>query len=239
MHVELGGLIAVGLALFVGAVVQGSVGFGMIITAFSVIILVDPVLLPQAIVISTLPVLFVVFLRSRRDVDWGEATRLVIGRIPGIALGTIIVKTLSPTVLAYAGAGLVLFAVGVTAFTRPIPHNTATLTIAGFFSGLFGTSTGIGGPPLALMYQSGTGDNLRATVGTVMVLGVLMTVVGLAIGGALSATDIRTGVALMPFGLAGVMCAPSVRGWVDQRIRLLIQIISVLGALLAIVRLSL
>ncbi len=52
----------------------------------------------------------------------------MIGRIPGVALGTIIVKTVSPTVLAYAGAGLVLFAVGVTAFTRPIPHNTATLT---------------------------------------------------------------------------------------------------------------
>ncbi len=70
MHVELGGLIAVGLAMFVGAVVQGSLGFGSIVTAFSVIVLVDPVLLPQAILISTLPILFIVFVRSRQDVDW-------------------------------------------------------------------------------------------------------------------------------------------------------------------------
>jgi uncharacterized membrane protein YfcA len=238
MHVELGGLIAVGLAMFVGAVVQGSLGFGSIVTAFSVIVLVDPVLLPQAILISTLPILFTVFVRSRHDVDWREAMLLVAGRLPGVALGTVIVKEVSPTVLAYAGAGLVLFAVGVTAFSRPVPHTTGTLTAAGFLSGLFATSTGIGGPPLALMYQSGTGEDLRATVGTVMVLGVMMTIAGLAIGGELSTTDIRTGVALMPFAFAGVLCAPLVRGWVDLRIRSLVQVISVLGALLAIVRLS-
>ena len=239
MHVGLVGLLIVGLAIFTGALVQGCIGFGAIVTAFAVIVIVEPELLPQSVILSTAPVLIAVFLQNRGAVRWGEAIRLISGRLPGVALGTILVSRLSPTFLAYVGSTVVLVAVLVTANVPPIPRNTPTLLTAGFTSGLFGTATGIGGPPLGLMYQHGSGSDLRSTVGTVMLVGGAMTITGYAIAGELDAIDIRTGLALMPFSLAGVLTARVVRRWVDDRVKTVVQVISVAGAVLAIVRLSL
>ena len=239
VHVGLVGLFIVGLAIFTGALVQGCIGFGAIVTAFSVVVLVEPELLPQSVIISTTPVVVAVFLQNRGSVRWGEALRLIGGRAPGVALGAFLVSRLSPVFLAYVGATVVLVAVLVTANIPPITRNTPTLLTAGFASGLFGTATGIGGPPLGLMYQHGAGVDLRATVGTVMLVGGAMTISGFALAGELEAVDIRTGLALMPFSLAGVLTARAIHTWVDDRITRVVQIVSVAGAVLAIIRLSL
>lgn len=238
MHVELAGLMIVGLAMMIGAVVHGSLGFGAVVTAYAAIVLVEPELLPQSIVIASVPITIGVFIRARQSVDWSETARLLLGRLPGVLLGTWIVTVVDVVYLAFAGAGLVLAAVAVTSRSRAIPHTTPALVTTGFFSGLFGTSTGIGGPPLALLYQHGTGDRLRGTVGAVLMLGIFMSVASLVAGGAVSTTDVRTGLALSPFSVAGVMVAPRLQRWVDERISVLVRAVSVAGAILAIVRLS-
>ncbi len=202
-------------------------------------VLVEPNLLPQSVIISTIPVVVAVFLQNRGAVRWREALRLIGGRAPGVAIGAFLVSRLSPVFLSYVGATVVLAAVLVTANIPPIPRKTPTLLAAGFASGLFGTATGIGGPPLGLLYQHGSGEDLRATVGTVMLVGGAMTISGFALAGELEAIDIRTGLALMPFSLAGVLTARVIHEWVDDRITRVVQIVSVAGAVLAIIRLSL
>lgn len=238
MHVDILGLIVVGMAMFAGAVVHGTVGFGAVIVAFPVLVLVEPALLPQSVILASLPLTVVVYLRNRDSVIWPEVVNLAVSRIPGVAVGVLMVRSLSPNTLAYFGACFVLLAVVVTAVVPPVPRTAPLLSLAGLASGFFSTSVGVGGPPLGLMYQHETGGDLRATVGTVGLTGVATTTVGLAIGGQLSATDIRTGMALVPFGLAGALSARYVLKWADQRARRIVQIVSVLGAILAIVRLS-
>lgn len=239
MHVGFAGLLIVGLAMFIGAIVQGSVGFGAVIVAFPLVVLVEPALLPQSIMLATFPLTVVVFLRNRANAVWPEVAALALTRLPGVALGVVIVEVLSPTTLAILGAGFILAAVAATAVAPPISRRSGTLAVAGLASGFFGTSVGIGGPPIGLLYQHDTGGTIRATVGTVGLIGVLTTVVGLSLGGAMSATDLRTGFALMPFGLAGALSARYLLRWADQRVRLIVQVISILGAVLAIAKLSL
>jgi len=239
MHVGLAGLLVVGLAMFVGALVQGSVGFGAAIVAFPVIVLVEPALLPQSIMLAAFPLTVVVFLRNRANAVWPEVAALAIARLPGVALGVAIVGILRPTALAVLGAGFILAAVAGTAVAPPLQRRWGTLATAGLASGFFGASVGIGGPPVGLLYQHDTGSTIRATVGTVGLIGVVTTVAGLTIGGAMSATDLRTGLALMPFGLAGALTARHLLRWADQRVRLIVQAISILGAMLAIAKVSL
>jgi len=95
VHVELAGLLIVGLAIFTGALVQGCIGFGAVVTAFAVVVLVEPELLPQSVIISTTPVVVAVFLQNRGSVLWGEALRLIVGRAPGVAVGAFIVSQMS------------------------------------------------------------------------------------------------------------------------------------------------
>ncbi len=239
MHIGLTGLMVVGLAMFAGALVQGSVGFGAVIVAFPVVVLVEPALLPQSIMLATFPLTVVVFLRNRDNAVWPEVTTLALARLPGVAVGVVIVGILRPTALAVLGAGFILAAVAGTALTPPLPRRFGTLATAGLASGFFGASVGIGGPPIGLLYQHDTGSTIRATVGTVGLIGVVTTVVGLAIGGAMSPTDLRTGLALMPFGLAGALTARHLLRWADRRVRVIVQAISILGAVLAIAKLSL
>ncbi len=239
MHVGLTGLVVVGLAMFAGALVQGSVGFGAAIVAFPVVVLVEPALLPQSILLGSFPLTVVVFLRGRDNVVWPEVTTLALARLPGVAVGVAIVGILRPTALAVLGAGFILAAVASTAVFPPLRRRRGTLATAGLASGFFGASVGIGGPPIGLLYQHDTGSTIRATVGTVGLIGVMTTVVGLTLGGAMSTTDGWTGLALMPFGLAGALSARFLLRWADQRVRLIVQAISILGAILAIAKLSL
>lgn len=239
MHIDLAGLILVGLAMFCGALVQGSVGFGAVIVAFPIVVLVEPALLPQSIILASLPLTIVVFLRNGSHAAWFEVLNLATSRLPGVALGTVLVNLVSATTLAFLGAGFVLVTVAVTAVVPPIPRRGPLLSISGLASGFFGTSVGIGGPPIGLLYQHESGKQIRATVGTVGLTGVVTTTAGLAVGGAMSATDVRTGIALMPMGLAGALTVRHVEKWADQRVRRIVQVVSVVGAALAIVKLTL
>lgn len=239
MHVGLIGLLLVGAALFAGAIVQGSIGFGAVVVAFSVIVLVEPSLLPQSVILAAVPMTILVVVTNRANIVWRDVSVLAASRLPGVALGAVLVGLLSPTTLALIGAGFVLVAVLVTAQAPVVPRNSATIMSAGFASGLFGTTSGIGGPALGLLYQHETGPEIRAMVGTVSLTAVVTTLGALALVGELSAVDLRTGLAFMPFSAAGAVSARYVTRWVDGRIRSIVQAISVVGAVLAIAKLAL
>jgi uncharacterized membrane protein YfcA len=101
------------------------------------------------------------------------------------------------------GAG-VLLAVAMSALTASIPVNPVTATTAGFASGAMGTATSIGGPPLALLYQHHEGPVLRATLAVAFAVGTVLSLVGLAIAGAIEPWHIVLAGALLPGLLAGL-----------------------------------
>ncbi|MFG1615482.1 sulfite exporter TauE/SafE family protein [Nonomuraea wenchangensis] len=224
-------LVLGGLAVFVGAVVQGSVGFGLGLVAAPVLTLLDPDLMPGAIQVvnATLP-LFTLAVEWRR-VDWRGLGFAVLGRVPGSVLGALVIVYVSVYSRGLLVAVMVLVAVALTARAVSVPRNGATITSAGFVSGVTGTATGIGGPPIALVYQTAKGPQIRATLAMFFFLSAVQSLVILAIVGELPGRALSTGATLIVPMLLGFLVSGPLRRYLDGgKVRTAVLVVAAVSA---------
>jgi uncharacterized membrane protein YfcA len=132
---------------------------------------------------------------------------------------------------------LVLIAVALSLTGRRVAPTPRTLLGAGLASGVMGTATSIGAPPLALVYQDVPGPRLRATLAGFFVVGASLSVIGLALAGELGADEWRAAAALLVPMIAGFLASrPAARlldaGWT----RPAVLAVSSASALLLLVR---
>jgi hypothetical protein len=78
---------------------------------------------------------------------------------------------------------------------------------AGFLSGFMGTSSSIGGPPMALLLQHEENDFIRANMAAFFCVSCLMSLIMLAIIGRFGVQQILISLPLMPATLAGYWVA--------------------------------
>jgi uncharacterized protein len=185
-------------AVTIGAVVQGSVGFGANIVAVPVIAVIEPDALPATLALIVIPLVAVMALRERHALDRTGVTWITVGRVPGTVVGAAVVALISTDTLSVLLGVGVLLAVAMSTLTADIPVNRVTATTAGFASGAMGTATSIGGPPLALLYQHHEGPVLRATLAVAFAVGTVLSLIGLAIAGAIEGWQVVLAVALLP-----------------------------------------
>jgi uncharacterized membrane protein YfcA len=224
-------------AVTFGALVQGAVGLGLGLVAAPVCALVDPELMPGVMLwlAAAYPVL--TLLREGRASDWGGLGWAFAGRVPGTALGVAVVSLVSPRLLGLLVGVMVLVAAVLTWRVVTLPMRRRVLFGAGVVSGVTGTATSIGGPPLALVYQHESGARLRATMATYFLGGALLSLGGLALVGRLAASDAVWALALGPFLVVGFLLSDLVRRHVDAgRTRAAVLIVCGLSALALVVR---
>lgn len=230
-------LLLAGLSVLVGAAVQGCVGLGLGLVAAPVMALLDPTLVPATILLvtSALPVL--TSAREIADVDWRGLRFALAGRLPGIVLGSWIVVTQPARTTAVVVAVVVLGAVllSVTSWqARPTPR---ALLLAGVVSGVSGTATSIGGPPVAMLYQHSRGATLRATMGVYFLVGNVLSGSALALAGEIGGREVLRALALLPFLVCGFLLSGPMRGRVDgHRLRAAVLLLSAAGALVLLAR---
>ncbi|MFC4113495.1 sulfite exporter TauE/SafE family protein [Nonomuraea zeae] len=201
--------------VFVGAIVQGGVGFGLGLVAAPVLTLLAPDLMPGAIQVvnMTLP-LFTLAVEWRR-VDWRGLGFAVLGRLPGSVVGAVIVVYVSVYTRGVLVAVMVLIAVVLTARALSVPRNAGTIASAGFVSGVTGTATGIGGPPIALVYQDAKGPQIRATLAMFFFLSAAQSLVILYVVDELPARALGTGAALIVPMVLGFLVSGPLRRYLD------------------------
>lgn len=223
-------LLLAGLAVFVGAIVQGAVGFGLGLVAAPVVTMLDPSLMPGSIQVvnATLP-LFTLAVEWRR-IDWRGLGFAVLGRLPGSAIGALIVVYVSTRTLGVFVGVMVLIAVALTAHAVAVPRNGWTVTAAGFTSGITGTATGIGGPPVALVYQNAKGPQIRATLAAFFFLSATQSLIILWLVDRLPSRALASGALLIPFLIVGFLVSGPLRRHLDGS--------GVRGAVLAVAALS-
>jgi uncharacterized membrane protein YfcA len=230
-------LLVAGAAVLVGAAVQGSVGLGLGLLAAPVFALLDPTLVPGTILLvtSVLPVL--TSLRELEGVDWRGLGCALTGRVPGTAVGVYVVASYPPAVTAVVVAVVVLGAVALSVLTwtpRPTPR---ALLVAGVVSGIGGTATSIGGPPVALLYQRASGATLRSTMGLYFLVGNVFSVTALALAGEVGVADVRHALLLLPFLVAGFLLSGPLRRHVaGPRLRVAVLVLSATGAVVLLAR---
>ncbi|MBZ9642094.1 sulfite exporter TauE/SafE family protein [Streptomyces sp. PSKA30] len=219
------------LTVGIGAVLQVSVGFGLGMIAAPVFSLVDPTPAPPVVLLLAAGVTAAVLVRERGGADLRGCGWALVGRVPGAAAGTLLVILLPARHLALLIAGVVLTGVAVSAAGYvPRPRRSSVL-LAGMASGLMGTATSIGGPPMAMVWQRLSGPRLRATMSAFFLAGSLMSLAALAAVGAVGAHTLQRTALLTPAAIAGVLLArPLTRRLDAHRTRTAAMALAVAGA---------
>lgn len=204
-----------GLILMVGALVQGTVGYGMNLVAAPALALIDPELVPVPLLLVSSTHALLTAARESSHTDWPGVGWTMLGRVPGTVLGVLAVALLPQGPFSLVVGLSVLLCVGLSLISwRPRPTPRA-LVIAGVAGGTFGTAATIGGPPVALVYQHADGPTLRATMAAYFALGSIFSVVALAVGGQVHAEPLVKAAQLLPFLIAGFALSGPLRRYLD------------------------
>ncbi|QIK72000.1 sulfite exporter TauE/SafE family protein [Propioniciclava coleopterorum] len=188
---------------FVGAAVQGYIGFGFGVIAAPVVAFLAPELIPAALIIGSIPLPFMTLAREGRSVDWRALGWIMVGTLPATLLGAWIVAAVPARVLQVI-VGIVVLLVAVLPLFRIEPRRgPATLISAGAISSLGGTTASIGGPPIAIVLRNDTPSRARATMAVYFLMSTVVTLASLAAVGRLSATSWMVGLSMLPATLLG------------------------------------
>jgi uncharacterized membrane protein YfcA len=201
----------VAATLVVGAVVQGTVGLGLGLVSAPVVTLVAPALMPELMLWLALFMAASTLVTEREGPDWHGLGWSLPTRVPGTAVGVAIVAVATTRQIGLAVGLMVLLSVLLTARAVRLPVNRVTLPVAGFVSGVTGTTTSIGGPPLAILYQHARPGVLRPTMAVFFVVGAGMSLAGLGLVGALRLEVLALAVCLVPVLVLGIAIAVPVR----------------------------
>lgn len=188
---------------FVSSFIQGSLGIGFALIVAPVVGMLKPDLLPVTLLLLMLPLNLHVAVREREHVDWSGATWITIGRFAGTFAGLWLLAALSVDQLDLAVGIFTVVAAGVALVAPPFSPNKPSALGVGLFTGITETATGIGGPPLALLYQHAKAPILRATVALCFFVGEIMSLVVLAISGRIGSEQLLAALYLTPPVLLG------------------------------------
>jgi hypothetical protein len=216
-HLSWAGYALILTAALLGALVQGSIGFGAAMVTVPVLAFVTPEALPAGMIVSVVPLTIAQTLRDRAGVDWSGVSWMTLGRLPGSAIGAWTVTAVAQSTIAVLAGGAVLVGVGASLFAAAIPLTRPTKITAGFASGAMGTATSIGGPPVALLYQHADGLVVRGTLAASFAASTTISVVMLALTGAIELWQVALGMAMMPGLAAGLALSSPLARCLDKR----------------------
>lgn len=230
-------VLAAGAVVFAGSLVQGAAGFGLALVAAPLLALIDPSLVPAPLLALTTVHAVAALVRERGDVDWRGVGWAMLGRVPGTAAGVAIVVVLPPRAFAVVLAVVVLVCAALSATRLRVRPTRGLLLAAGAVSGVSGTAASIGGPPVALLYQSESGPRIRSTLAAYFALGTVLSLAGLAVGGAVTVDALLHGALLVPFLAAGFLASGPARRVLDRGgTRPAVIILSAVSALVLLVQ---
>jgi hypothetical protein len=235
--VTLTGYLVIAVAVVVASCLQASIGFGMGMFAAPVVALVDPALIPGTLIMLAAVVTLLVTVVEREHIDLRGTGWALVGRVPGTVAGALLVATLPARGLSLLLAGVVLFGVVLASFGWAPRPRRQNLVLAGSASGLLGTATSIGGPPMALVWQGKDGPVLRGTMSGFFLIGSVLSVGVLALTGSIGTDTLVTAALLTPGLLLGYVLSRHVNRLLDKRrLRWSALVMSALGAVLLLGR---
>lgn len=217
--------------VMVAAALQGSIGFGLAVLSVPILTIVDPVFTPIPTLILSMATAVATLARERGDLDLQGLGWVVTGRVPGALLGAWVLTVVTERTLGFVIAVIVLLAVVVLAAGFSVRLSRTSRLVAGAISGFSGTSAGIGGPPIALLYRTQTGPVVRATLGAIFAIGIAINLLILWIVDVLTTTDIAVALLLTPSMVIGFLASGRLRAHVEgDRVRSGILVVSSIAA---------
>jgi hypothetical protein len=207
---------------FGAAIVNGALGYGFssITVPIALLFLTNRVLNPALVPIEVVLNAYVLWVnRESLPVVWRRVFPMVVGLVPGVALGTLIVSDVDPAWLKF-GTFLVLLPLillQAAGYRRPLKSERAVGLGFGAGVGVLYSVTTISGPPLAVMLsnQGLTRRDFRAALGFIRLAESSFTALAYWWAGLYSVES----AALMPYILPSILIGVPIGAALIQRIR--------------------
>ena len=220
-----------------GATVQRTVGFGAALVSVPLLLLIDADLVPGSFVVANLALIGMMALGTGGHADRRGVRWMAFGLPFGTLLAVGALALVPEDLLAVVAGSIVLAAVVAVALYGGVAIRPRSLWAAGLLSGFMGTTAGVGGPPLALLYSRAPGDTVRATLSRVFLVNWFLVLGALSLTGRLDAGDVLAGLVMMPGGFLGVLAGRRVSARVDaSQLRTAVLVLSATSAVVAIVQ---
>lgn len=225
------------LIVVAGAVVQGTVGFGVALLGAPLLFLVNPMLVPAPVIIIGMTLPAMILARDWRAVDFRDVGWVLPGKAGGALLAAVVLGVISERALGLVFGSLVILAVLISSVGRMPRPGRSGLLLAGGATGFMATTTAIGGPPLALAFQHVHGARLRGTLSACFLPGGVFSLSALAWVDKLGMAELMAALSLFPAIMIGFLLSSRLTGVMERGwLRPALLIISGLAGVAAIAR---
>jgi uncharacterized membrane protein YfcA len=192
-------------AVTLGAALQSLAGFGLAVIAAPILVLINPDFLAAPILTFGCLASLLNTLVYRKKLQINQTKITLSGRVVGSVVGVYLLTLLAPEIFAVSFAIFIMLSVVLSYRHVGVLNSPRNLVLAGFLSGVMGTTTGVGGPPIALVYQNSTLDSARAELGVFFLVGTMVSLTLLSITGNISAEQVQLTWPLIPAVLVGFL----------------------------------
>jgi uncharacterized protein len=231
------GYCIVAATVMLASALQASIGFGLGLLAAPIVALVDSHLIPGTLIMLAALLTLMVVIAERQHVDLHGTGWGLVGRVPGTIAGALLLAMLPHGALAILLATVVLVGIVLTSLGWVPAARRRNVVLAGAASGVLGTATAIGGPPMALVWQRNSGARLRGTMSGFFLVGSVMSICALAATGSIDGRTMWGFTVLIPAVVAGYLLSRPMNRFLDpKRLRWLAIGASTLGAVVLIGR---
>jgi uncharacterized protein len=204
-------VVLLAIVTFVAAVVNGALGYGFssITVPIALLFLTNRLLNPALVLIEVVLNGYVLFV-NRQSVPaiWRRLCPILIGLAPGIALGTVLVASLSPAWIKLGTFATLLpfILVQAAGYRRPIRSERSAGVVFGGGVGVLYSVTTISGPPLALALnnQGFAKQEFRAGLGLIRLVESSLTALAYSYAGLITTTSLGLIPHILPSLIIGV-----------------------------------
>jgi uncharacterized membrane protein YfcA len=204
-----------------GGIVAGLTGFGFgLFTVPLLLLLYPPATVTAMGSAAALASGWIVLLGTWRTVQVRTVGALIPGATIGVFFGTMLLRALDPALIKLtAGAVVLLFAISLLRGWRiNAVHHPLAAPLAGLASGTLGTSAGMSGPPVVLLFTTRQYD-MQQFRGSVTAYFYYVNAIGLALlilRGIVGADELHVVVRLLPAAILGRFLGKWLVRWVSQ-----------------------
>ena len=232
MSIELNLFLISLLVVFIAAWVQGALGMGFGQIAAAGLIWTIPAYLPSAIILMAL-IVAIIALRQ----EWQSTDRFALGwSFSGRIIGTLLAI---PLLLMMSDAGsfelffgvLLLIGVILSVVKVQFNFNRNSLLAAGTLSGVMGTITSVGAPPMGLVFQKQAAVRARPTLNAFFAAGATFSLIVLWFAGRFDSSHVLMALWLSPGFILGVWCSRFIKKLTGDFFRPLVLIFATASAL--------
>ncbi|MGH6761630.1 MAG: sulfite exporter TauE/SafE family protein [Phyllobacterium sp.] len=226
-----------GITLVAAGAIQGATGFGFNMLAAPILAVIDAKFVPAPMLMMAMVVSFGGMLAERRDIDMSGLRAALIGRVLASVAAVVLLSHLDQRSFSIIFGVAVLLAVLVSLTGLRFSPTPIVLLVAGSVSGLMGTLTSIGAPPMALAFQNARGPVMRSTLNSFFVVGAAISLFALWFAGYVHAAELFLALTMLPFALLGFVFSGWGKSLVDRgHMRMVVFAISSISAIILIAR---